>query len=50
VAGEFPVGDDGAVVIEDAQLKSPGVQIDASVESVLGGIEAHHGLPGWVGA
>jgi hypothetical protein len=50
VAGELFVGDDAAGLIENAQLKSPGVQINAGVESVGLVVEAHHGLPGWVGA
>ena len=48
VAGELLVGDNGASVIEDAQVQSPGVQVDAGVESVLLAVEAHRGLRvGW---
>jgi hypothetical protein len=50
VAGEVLVEDDVAGVVEDADVHGPGVQVDAAVESVLGGVEAHHGLLGWVGA
>ena len=38
------------VVVEDADMHGPGVQVDAAGESVLLAVEAHHGLPGWVGA
>jgi hypothetical protein len=46
VAGELFVGDHATGLIENAQLKSSAVQINASVESVLAGVEAHGGLPG----
>src|SRR5262245_7587754 len=43
------VVDDLALVVEDAQVHGPGVQIDATVESVLLGVETHHGPPwAWV--
>ena len=34
----------------DAERHGPGVQIDAAVESVLSGVESHHGLLGVGGA
>jgi hypothetical protein len=37
-------------VVEDTDVRGPGVQIDAAVESMEAGVEAHGGLPGWVGA
>ena len=36
--------DDGAPLVEDAQVHCPGVQIDSAVEFVRLLIEAHHGL------
>jgi hypothetical protein len=50
VTGQVTVEDDGAVLIEDADAHGPGVQVDAAVESMLLGVEAHHGLLAWVGA
>ena len=47
---EVAVEEDVAGVVEDADVQGPGVQVDAGVESVLLGVEAHHGLPGRVGA
>jgi hypothetical protein len=44
------VADDGAGVVEDADVHGPGVQVDAAVESVLGGVETHQGLLGLGGA
>ena len=44
VAGQVLVLDDGAGLVEDAQVHGPGVQIDAAVESVLRGVEPHRGL------
>jgi hypothetical protein len=49
-AGEVLVADDVALVVEDAQVHGPGVQIDAAVESMPAGVEAHGKLSGWVGA
>jgi hypothetical protein len=42
VAGEVGVEDDGAGGIEDADVHGPGMQVDAAVEWVLSGVEAHH--------
>jgi hypothetical protein len=42
------VQDDGASLVEDAQVHRPGVQIDAAVESLRLVVEAHHGLL-WMG-
>src|SRR5262249_53579961 len=39
--GDLTVEGDVAVGIEDAQSQGPGMEIDAAVESVLGGVEAH---------
>ena len=41
-----PLADDGAAAVEDAQRQGSGVQVDAAVESVRVGVEAHHGLRG----
>jgi hypothetical protein len=49
-AGEVLVEDDVAIVVENTDVHRPGVQIDATVESVLLGVEAHGKLSGWVGA
>ncbi len=43
----FLVQDDQASLVEDAQVHGPGVQIDATVESVLLVVESHHGLLGY---
>jgi hypothetical protein len=37
---------DVAVVVKEAERQGPGVEIDAAVESVLLGVEAHHGPRG----
>lgn len=47
---ELPAEDDGISLLEGAEMEGSGVQVDAGVESVLSGREAHQGLPGWVGA
>jgi hypothetical protein len=40
--------DDLAVVVEDADVHGPGVQVHAAVESMLTGVEAHGNLRvGW---
>ena len=44
-AGQVAVEDDGAGLVEDAEVHGPGVQVDAGVESVLLRVEPHHGLP-----
>jgi hypothetical protein len=36
--------DDGSLVVEDAEGQGSGVEIDATVESVLLVVESHHGL------
>src|SRR5262249_29620878 len=48
--GDVLVEDDGAVLVEDAEVERPGVQVDAAVESVGLIIETHHGLLGKGGA
>ena len=47
---QITVLDDLAALVENAQVNAPGMQIDATPESVLTLIEAHtHGLPwAWV--
>jgi hypothetical protein len=47
---QVAVADDGAGVVEDADVHGPGVQVDAALKSVLGSVEAHHGLLGLGGA
>ena len=45
---QVAVADDGAGVVEDADVHGPGVQVDAAVESMLAGVEAHGSLRvGW---
>src|SRR5262249_3420329 len=41
---QVAVEDDGAVVVEDADVHGPRVQVDAGVESVLLRVESHRGL------
>ena len=48
--GQVFVADDIAELIENAEVKRSCVQADASVEFVLFGVVAHHGLPGLGGA
>jgi hypothetical protein len=50
IGGQVALEDDGAGLVEDAHGKSPGMQIDASVESVRLVVETHHGLLGVGGA
>jgi hypothetical protein len=50
VTGQIAVEHDVALLGEDAKVHGPGVQVDTRVESVLCGLEAHHGLLAWVGA
>jgi hypothetical protein len=45
VGGEVHVVDDLAGAVEEAQVHGPGVPIDAAVESMLLGVEAHGILP-----
>jgi hypothetical protein len=40
------VEDDGAVLVQDTEVERPGVQVDATIESVGTGVETHHGLLG----
>jgi hypothetical protein len=47
IAGQIAVEDDGTGCIEDAQVQSPCMEVDASVESVLLGVESHDGLLGF---
>jgi hypothetical protein len=47
---EVFVVDGVAVLVEDAQVQGPGVEIDAGIESVLCGVESHDGLSGLGGA
>jgi hypothetical protein len=42
--GQVAVEGDDAVVVEDANVHGPGVQVDAEKESVLLRIESHGGL------
>jgi hypothetical protein len=44
------VEDDMALVVEDADVHAPGVQVDAAVESVASVVKAHQGLLVGVGA
>jgi hypothetical protein len=45
VGRDLGLTDDAAGLVEDADGEEPGVQIDAAVESVLAGVEAHGELP-----
>jgi hypothetical protein len=44
-ARQIAIEEDGAGLVEDAQVHGPGVQVDAAIESVLLRVESHHGLP-----
>ncbi len=51
MARQVAIEYDGTGTVQDANVHGPGVQVDAAVESMWAGIvEAHHGLPTWVGA
>jgi hypothetical protein len=44
LGGQLLVQDDGAGLVENAQVHCPGVQIDAAIECVSLVVETHHGL------
>lgn len=46
VAVELPVDQFLAGLVEDAEVETPGVQVNSAVELVLPGVESHRGLLG----
>ncbi len=43
-AGQVPVEDGVAVLVENADVHAPGMQVDAAVESMLCRVKPHRGL------
>jgi hypothetical protein len=47
VAGQLPVHQGLALLVQDADIEAAGVEVDTAVMKMLSGVESHRGLLSW---
>jgi hypothetical protein len=47
ITGQFPVDEDCALLVQDAEIETAGVEVDTTVMNMLSGVESHRGLLSW---